>query len=325
MRNFTFLIDRFDGTNSWRQRYEFPYQPGMTVLACLIHIREHIDPTLNFTASCRSAICGACAVRVNGNALLACDTMVDGLVEQWGEGPLTISPLGNAEVISDLVVKWDDKIHRLHKANPGLHAKDEFSAEHGCRQSPEDVKKIEKQWDCILCGSCASECNKLSDDNSDFLEPFIYTHAARYANDSRSKNPMEHVVGMERSGLWKCLHCMECVSKCPKGISPADDVALLRALSYKAGGTEGLGPRHAKAFSSDLENTGRLNEVRLVPRTEGMVTAITKRLPFTLRMFSRGKLTPLEAAKLFMADNKRVQDLSGLRRILKANRTSHAK
>ncbi len=320
MQNFIFLIDRFDGTNSWRQRYEFPHKPGMTVLACLIHIKENIDPTLNFTASCRSAICGACAVRVNGNAVLACDTMVDDLREQWGEDTLTISPLGNAKVISDLVVKWDEKIHRLRKANTGLHARDEFSAHEGCRQSPEDMQAVSKQWDCILCGSCASECNKLSDDSTDFLEPFIYTHAARYAKDSRSKNPMEHVMDMERSGLWKCLHCMECVTKCPKGISPADDVALLRDLAYRAGCTEGPGPRHAKAFRTDLENTGRLNEVRLVPRTEGMTSAATKRLPFTLRMFSRGKLTPLEAARLFVADNKRVQDHDGLCRILEANR-----
>lgn len=32
------------------------------------------DITLNFTASCQSAICGACAVRVNGYSYLACDT-----------------------------------------------------------------------------------------------------------------------------------------------------------------------------------------------------------------------------------------------------------
>ncbi|MEZ6855051.1 succinate dehydrogenase/fumarate reductase iron-sulfur subunit [Halodesulfovibrio aestuarii] len=324
MKDFVFFIDRYDGKNSWRQRYEFPYKPGMTVLACLIHIKENLDPTLNFTASCRSAICGACAVRVNNNALLACDTMVDTLREQWGNEPLTISPLGNAEVISDLVVKWDEKIHRLRHANTGLHAKDEFSVHEGCRQAPEDMQTIQKQWDCILCGSCASECNKLGDSKDDFLEPFIYTHAARYAEDSRSKDPMEHVQGMDKFGLWKCVHCMECVTKCPKGISPAEDIATLREASINAGGTEGPGPRHADAFLTDLRTTGRLNEVKLVPRTEGMVSAATKRLPFTMRMFARGKLGPVEAARLFIADNTPVQGIDGLHRILEANRKNHA-
>ena len=208
MDTLTFLIDRFDGKDSWRQRYAFPYRPGMTVLACLIFIKEHLDPTLNFTASCRSAICGACAVRVNGNAVLACDTMVDDLLKIWGEGALCIGPLGNARIVSDLVVEWSEKIEHLRLAKPGLTARHEFSADKGCRQAPQEMQAVARQWDCILCGSCASECNKLTDCEKDFLEPFVYTHAARYAADSRSADPMRHVEGVLGHGLWKCVHCM---------------------------------------------------------------------------------------------------------------------
>ncbi len=320
MDTLTFLIDRFDGVDSWRQRYEFAYRPGMTVLACLIHIKEHIDPTLNFTASCRSAICGACAVRVNGNALLACDTMVDDLLTVWGEGALVVSPLGNAKVVSDLVVEWSEKIERLRLARPGLQAKSEFSAEKGCRQSPKDMQAIARQWDCILCGSCASECNKLTDSEKDFLEPFVFTHAARYAGDSRSADPLRHVEGMLEHGLWKCVHCMECVSKCPKHIRPGEDIAAMRHMAVEAGRTEGPGPRHAEAFRTDLEKTGRLNEVKLVPRTEGMLSAATKRLPFTMRMFAKGKLGVLEAARLFVADNAPVENIDGLRKVIAPER-----
>lgn len=320
MDTLAFLIDRFDGANSWCQRYEFPYRPGMTVLACLIHIKEHLDPTLNFTASCRSAICGACAVQVNGNAVLACDTMVDDLLHVWGEGALCVSPLGNAKVVSDLVVEWSEKIEHLRLARPGLNAKEGFSAEKGCRQAPGEMHAIEKQWDCILCGSCASECNKLADSGEDFLEPFVYTHAARYAEDSRSADPMLHVESMLGHGLWKCVHCMECVTKCPKHIRPGEDIAAMRHMAVTAGHTEGPGPRHAEAFRTDLAKTGRLNEVRLVPRTEGMVSAATKRLPFTLRMFAKGKLGVLEAARLFVADNPPVDNIDGLRKVIDSNR-----
>ncbi|HML59697.1 MAG TPA: succinate dehydrogenase/fumarate reductase iron-sulfur subunit [Solidesulfovibrio sp.] len=321
MDTLTFLIDRFDGTDSWRQRYEIPYKPGMTVLACLIHIKERLDPTLNFTASCRSAICGACAVRVNGHALLACDTMVDNLLRIWGEGALGVSPLGNARVVSDLVVAWEEKVERLRLARPGLDAKPEFSAQKGCRQAPADMQAIARQWDCILCGSCASECNKLTDSEKDFLEPFIFTHAARYAGDSRSAVPMRHVEAMLEHGLWKCVHCMECVTKCPKHIRPGEDIAAMRHMAVEAGHTDGPGPRHAEAFRTDLGATGRLNEVKLVPRTEGLVSAATKHLPFTLRMFAKGKLGVVEAARLFMADNPPVENIDGLRKVLAAERS----
>lgn len=323
MRTITFAIDRFDGSRSWTQSYAFDHVPGMTVLACLIRIRETQDPSLNFTASCRSAICGACAVRVNGNAVLACDTMVDDLLEEWGQDTLRIAPLGNFTVISDLVVNWDEKIERLRLARPGLHARAEFSASAGCRQSPQDFQAIQKQWDCILCGACASECNKLTDSRADFLEPFTFTHASRYARDSRSADAMLHVNGMLDNGLWKCLHCMECATKCPKHIQPVEDIASMRGMATADGHTDGPGPRHAQAFRTDLENTGRLNEVKLVPRTEGLLSAATRRLPFTLRMFARGKLGVGEAIHLFFADNRPVEGIDGLRKIIRQRRRDH--
>lgn len=316
MRNITFDIERFDGARSWTQAYSFAYDPALTVLGSLILIKETQDPTLNFTASCRCAICGSCAVRVNGNAVLGCDTRLDSVLEDWHSDRLRIQPLANFPVVSDLVVDWSEPVERLRKAKPGLKARKEFTAETGCKQSPAEFALIQKQWDCILCGACASECNKLSDDRSDFLEPFVFVHANRYAQDSRSADAMTHVQPMLDNGLWKCLHCMECVTKCPKHIEPAADIAAMRALSMKKGHTDDKGPRHALAFLTDLENTGRLNEIRLVPRTEGLVAAVTGRAAFTLRMMEAGKIDPVEAAELYIADNKPIEGIEGVRKIV---------
>lgn len=293
MNTIKFIIQRFDGTKQYQTEYALSYQPGITLLTALIRIREELDPTLDFTASCRSAICGACAVRANGHPFLACDTMLDDLLECFGDTPLQISPIANYPVISDLVVDWDAKMDRLASVKPGLIAKDDFSAETGCRQEPEDFQKLRQMWDCILCGSCASACGMLTANPSAFKEPFIYTHARRYAVDSRDKEPLTHAgPTLERDGLWKCLHCMQCVANCPKGLEPAEDISRLRELTITAGFADGSGPRHAKAFLTDIETTGRLNEVKMVMRTEGMLKNMAN-FPFALRMISRGKLDPL--------------------------------
>ena len=70
-------IHRFVEGRKWEQDYTVPVTTGMTVLEALIYVKEHLDPTLSFTCSCRSSICGACAVRVNGNAELACEMLVE--------------------------------------------------------------------------------------------------------------------------------------------------------------------------------------------------------------------------------------------------------
>ncbi|QDR82249.1 2Fe-2S iron-sulfur cluster-binding protein [Sporomusa termitida] len=106
MRQITYKIERFDGAKNFIQEYTFPHQPGKTILWGLITIKETIDPTLAFTAACRTAVCGACAVRVNGQALLACETPLDGILGRCGD-TLTIGPIQNFQVIRDLVVNWE--------------------------------------------------------------------------------------------------------------------------------------------------------------------------------------------------------------------------
>ena len=291
-----FIIDRFDGKKNYEQTYVLKDEEvaGKTLLGVLLFIKQTQDPTLNFTASCRCAICGACGVRVNGHAYIACDMKMDELLEEYKElDTYRISPLANFKVLSDLVVDWEPAVENLRKIKPALVAKKSFSAKEGCRQNQEEFDRIIKQWDCILCGCCASECNKLSADHSDYMEPFVFTHAWRVANDSRSKDPMIHVKPAVLNGLWNCVHCQECANRCPKGISAADDIAGLRALAIKKGLNSGVGPAHAKSFYTDLvEDSGRLNEIRLALRTEGVSTALRAGTAVTL--MRAGKMNPLE-------------------------------
>ena len=92
------------------QEYDLELTEASTVLDGLIHIREEIDGTLALRCSCRSAICGSCAMRINGHACLACNTRVTDALPADG-GPIVVEPAGNMDVIKDLVVDmklfWD--------------------------------------------------------------------------------------------------------------------------------------------------------------------------------------------------------------------------
>ncbi|MGL4721848.1 MAG: succinate dehydrogenase/fumarate reductase iron-sulfur subunit [Desulfovibrionaceae bacterium] len=291
MEKILFTIDRFDGTKKYTQDYELVYEPKKTLLSQLFFIKENLDPTLNFTAACRAAICGACGVRVNGNAFLACDTRMEELMEYFDTTHFKIGPMGNFTVISDLVVEWDDKLERLKKTKPTLRPKSEFTIKEGCKQSEENLEKIALQWDCILCGVCASECTALATDKDSFLEPFNFVQAERNASDSRSADPMIHGTPALEGGLWNCVRCFECV-KCPKHIKPANRISILRSITIKQGVRNNLGSRHAHAFLTDLQHGGRLNETKLLLRTERI--AVLKRSILALRLLLRGKVNPME-------------------------------
>jgi succinate dehydrogenase / fumarate reductase iron-sulfur subunit len=88
------------------------------------------------------------------------------------------------------------------------------------------------------------------------------------------------------------MHCQECVTKCPKALEPAEDIAKLRQTAIKQGVIANPGARHALAFYDDIKGSGRLNEMKMAMKTEGIIKSMT-RLPFALRLLRRGKMNPL--------------------------------
>ena len=86
-----------------RELFEVEVVAGQTILDVLHKVQEEIDPSFAYRYSCRGAICGSCAVRINGVAALACKTQVVPLAEQ---GIVVIDPLNNMGVIKDLVVDF---------------------------------------------------------------------------------------------------------------------------------------------------------------------------------------------------------------------------
>lgn len=291
--NVTLNVHRFVDNQKWTQEYSVPLSVGMTVLEALTYIKEKIDPTLSFTCSCRSSICGACAVRVNDNAELSCEVLVETLMQRYNTQLLTIKPLGNFRVIRDLIVDWDPKYARLKKIKPTVEPKDEFSVEKGCKQTPAEFNKFKKYAGCILCGSCVSECNKNALNESDFLDPFVFVKAERLVADSRDKNPKEHLQAVQDAGLWRCFNCQECTAKCPKGLDPAGAIEKLKEATFKMGLKQDVGGKHAKAIYDDITSSGTLDEAKLNIKSEGLLMA-GLRFPMALRLMNTGKMNPLD-------------------------------
>lgn len=310
MPTMTFTIRRFVETKSFSRDYSFEYMAGNTVLDGLIFIKEKLDPTLAFTASCRNGVCGACALRVNGQAVLACETAIESLAARYQSARLTITPLGNFTVLRDLVVDWQPKLDRMKQVKPWLIPQDAFSADTGCRQSQADFDKIRGYTDCILCGACVSECSKLAADSADFLEPFAFVKAQKYVADSRDDAPLKHLDPAIQAGLWRCMHCEECTAKCPKSLDPAEDIAKLRVMAFKKAMVNSAGAQHAQAFYEDINDIGRLNEAKLAIRTDGIMKSLT-RVGLAYRLMKVDKLDPFHLPEP-------IKNISKVQKILKA-------
>jgi fumarate reductase iron-sulfur subunit len=206
--------------NSIHIDYEIPLD-DITLLEALTYIKTKIDPTLTFSSGCKSEVCGSCAMRVNGKEELACGYKVKN-----GD---KIEPLSKVPILKDLVVDQDIALRTLKKVNSWFSNESKKS-----NMSIEEEKRVERQSDCILCGSCFSSCPVLEVDKN-FLGPFALTRSFRYVNDSRCENEKEKIDLVQKKGIWDCTLCGECTLACPQGIDPKNDIIMLRSKSVQHG------------------------------------------------------------------------------------------
>ena len=209
------------------QTYRIRIIPGLTVLAVLNRIRDEIDGTLSFRSSCRSAVCGSCAMVINGRIDLACRTQV----ASFGTSTIILEPLPNMEVIKDLVVDMTPFWKMYEKVRPFLVRKS-ADPEKEIEQSEGERNRIDQFVNCILCASCYGACPVISRD-PEYLGPAALAKLERFVLDSRDERPEDFLDTVnDDKGVWGCDMMLRCIDACPKDVRPTDSIVGLRKALF---------------------------------------------------------------------------------------------
>ena len=224
MAAYTFKVLRFHPAHDARPRfksYKINLPKGATVLDGLIAIKAKRDPSLAFRRSCRSAICGSCAVRVHGKASLICDLQVS---EAARKGVIVLEPLANFTVIRDLVVNLAPFWNAVEKSLPWLVADPKKkSPEKGYKIVPnDDFVGLSKVDVCVLCAACHSDCPVVTE-HRDFPGPVFNVKTARFILDERDHDKGRYNRAADM-GIELCTKPQSCPVECPKEIDLHKDV-----------------------------------------------------------------------------------------------------
>jgi succinate dehydrogenase / fumarate reductase iron-sulfur subunit len=282
-------IWRFDpGTGEKAlERYDVEAPEWACLLDVLDLIKDQVDGSLAYRKSCRMMICGSCGMRMDGRAVLACKERMKPIVES-GHVPV-ISAMGNMPVIKDLVVDMTPFWTKIRAMKPWLDPGYEEYPEKEFRHSQEEMNPIHKESLCIMCGCCVSECNSMESD-PEFLGPAALAKGFRFVGDPRDQATVERLVDYNNPhGIWDCTRCYFCNERCPKGVDPRDAIAKLGAESIREGIDHDMGAKHANWFVHSAKTTGWLRETELVPKTQGVISAL-RETRFALSLFRRGKV-----------------------------------
>jgi fumarate reductase iron-sulfur subunit len=237
MREITFSIFRFNpnipGDKPRMQEYKLEEQDGMSMFVALNLIRENLDPTLMFDFVCRAAICGSCAMLINGRPRLACKTLAKNMPSR-----ITMMPLPVFKLVGDLCVDTGTWFRDLQiKTESWVHTTKKFDPK--ALEEKMDNKIAEEIYEpdrCVECGCCVAAC-VTANIREDFLGATGINRVARFMldpRDERSDADYFDVVGSEE-GAFGCVGLMACADMCPMEIPLQENLSFVRRKMASAG------------------------------------------------------------------------------------------
>lgn len=223
---YTFRILRYDplkDDHPYFQDFRYETEERKSLLEALMDIRNEQDATLSFRYSCREAICGSCAVVINGKFDLGCRIEVASL----GSSLIVIEPLPSLEVEKDLLVDMDPFWEAVRRIEPFIHSV-EKPPEKEHRIEEKEMEKILQYINCIMCGCCYAAC-PVASRNERYLGPAALAKLYRLVRDPRDRRPFSVLSKVNtETGAWGCDTVFRCNEVCPKDVRPADGIEALR-------------------------------------------------------------------------------------------------
>ncbi|MDP8968044.1 MAG: succinate dehydrogenase/fumarate reductase iron-sulfur subunit [Actinomycetota bacterium] len=327
MAEFTLRLRRYDpesGEAPYWEEHTVDLEPHRSVLEGILQAKDRFDGSIGIRCSCRAAICGSCGVKINGQPDLACHTHLQRASRRSKDGVIEVEPMGNMPVIKDLIVDME-AVHwkKIRRVTPWLIAKQPVP-EREYIVPRESMVDVTQSMACIQCGACVSDCLSMEVD-PEFIGPAALAKAYRFVGDPRDDQHFERLndLAEDPHGIYDCTHCFECISACPKGVAPMNQIMRLRRRAANDFGIEDRnnGQRHEHAFVSLVKRYGILDEAELLPRSYGGDTPLAKfkpsaaaelasSLPTIAKALLRRKVTPaavLRPHKLPRADREQIK------------------
>jgi succinate dehydrogenase / fumarate reductase iron-sulfur subunit len=217
------------------EAFELEITDDTTLLDALEHIKNYLDGSLTFRRSCRHAICGSCAMNVNGANTLVCNRRVAAFLDRKGQ--VTIRPLPYLPIIKDLVVDrtsfWEQYLRVKPWLIPPAGYDDSLPATSEFRVTPEEVAALKTAETCIMCGACYSACQVVAM-NKKYIGPHALLKGFLRVLDPRDGDPAGRleIVGGEDC-VFRCHTIFNCIDACPKGLNPTQAIETLRKLAQK--------------------------------------------------------------------------------------------
>ncbi|KAI8536220.1 hypothetical protein RHMOL_Rhmol10G0239200 [Rhododendron molle] len=99
------------------------------------------------------------------------------------------------------------------------------------RQTPEERKKLDGLYECILCACCTTSCPSYWWNPEEFPGPAALLQAYHWISDSRDdfSDARLQALTEDKRRLYRCRTIKNCTATCPKSLDPAAKIHKMKA------------------------------------------------------------------------------------------------
>ena len=216
MKKITLKLFRYNPETDTKPHYDtfkLEAEPTDRVLDLMEKVKGYEDGTLSFRRSCAHGVCGSCAMRINGQNMLACKT----LVQDLKTNKITVEPILGLRVLKDMIVDMDPFFDSYKRVMPFFVNNDPKPSQERY-QSIEDRERFDDTTKCILCGACTTSCPSFWS-NDEYIGPAAIVNAHRFIFDSRDQGAAERLeILNDQFGVYRCRTIFNCTVACPRDI-----------------------------------------------------------------------------------------------------------
>ena len=323
-RKVTIKAFRFNAETDYLPSYKsYTMEVGKDelILDLMNKIKWEHDGSFSYRRSCRHGICGACAIKVNGKAVLACKQNAIELLDLFNN-EITLEPSSKKRAVKDMIIDKSDFWEKHSAVKPFVVADVEPHPTHETKQSIAEFNNFLDSDLCIQCGACHYSCPAL-EANESFFGPAAFVSAYRFTVDTRDNAGIERLelTSQLGQGVWDCVKCFECAEACPKEINPIEKITKLHNLQFeKKVAKSNVATRHAEGFVRSIRKHGFLDEADIVVYSEGYL-GMYKHLTTAMKMMKAGKIHWQDGIP-FIDNMPKIKNLDEVQKLIEISMTN---
>lgn len=233
-----FIIKRQGNPESapYWEEFDLRLRPSMNVIIALMDIAANpVDrfgkttTPITYESNCLEEVCGSCAMLINGDAAMACSSLISKLKQ-----PVRLEPLSRFPVIRDLAVDRSVLFENLKRVKAWVPVDGTYDLGPGPRIAPEQQEEMYPLSRCISCCLCLEVCPQVTAATG-FVGAAVINQVRLF-----NEHPTGKAIKAERlhammgdGGIHECSYAQNCVRICPKNIPLTTSISNVYGQTLK--------------------------------------------------------------------------------------------